>query len=147
MCIQLLPLVGGVLSGLGSLAASRAQADAYEAQADLYENQAEMEAERGRYEADRITRQARMLAGRQVANYAASGIKPTGSAAAVIDDTAAEAALDIRAIRYGSEARAQNLMTNAQYQKQNAAAVRQGAIFGFLSPVIGGAAKTDWATI
>jgi len=147
MCVQLLPLIGGIVSGLGSLASSQAQANAADAQADIYDTQAQMELERGRFEADRMNRQARQIAGRQVANYAAAGVDLTGSPAMVIDDTAAEEALDIGAIRYGAEARSNNLTARAELQRQNAQATRSTAILGFLTPAISGASNVNWASV
>jgi hypothetical protein len=141
--MQLLPLIGGIVSGIGSLAASQAQASAAQAQADIYDTQAQMELERGRFEADRSTRQARRIVGQQVANYAASGIELAGSPAAVIDDTATEAALDIGAIRYGADARSGNLSARAELQRQSAKATSSTAILGFLTPVISGASNIN----
>ena len=135
------PLIGGIITGIGSLVSARSQAAAARSQAQFHERQAAMERQRGAFEGARASDKARRLLGRQVANYAASGVQLSGSPGNIIDDSAAEAALDIGAIRYGAEARASNEQFRAQQSHASARSFIAAAPFGFLAPVIQGAAK------
>lgn len=135
------PLIGGIVSGIGSLMGSRSNAAAARAQARFHDRQAAMERQRGAFEGARAMDKARRLRGRQVANFAASGVQLSGSPGSVIDDSAAEAALDVQAIRYGAEARASNEQFQAQQSRKKARSIMSAAPIGFLTPVIAGAGK------
>ncbi|MCY6380968.1 hypothetical protein [Hoeflea prorocentri] len=135
------PLIGGIVSGIGSLMSSRSNASAARAQARMHDRQAAMERQRGAFEGARATDKARRLQGQQVANFAASGVQLAGSPGSVIDDSAAEAALDVQAIRYGAEARASNQQFSAQQNRRKAKSIMSAAPIGFLTPVIQGAAE------
>ncbi|WP_136661705.1 hypothetical protein [Nitratireductor sp. XY-223] len=135
------PLIGGVITGIGSLVSARNQAAAARSQAQFHERQAAMERQRGAFEGARATDKARRLHGQQIANYGASGVQLTGSPGNIIEDSAAEATLDIGAIRYGAETRASNELFRAQQSRANARSIMAAAPFGFIAPMIEGAAK------
>ena len=107
------PLIGGIIAGIGSLVGAGQQAALARAQAQHHERQAIVERQRGVHAARRISDRARRLAGRQVADYAAAGVQIDGSPGRVIEDSAAEAALDVAAIRHGADAR----ISDALYQQ------------------------------
>lgn len=135
MCVPL-PLIGGIVSGVGSAIGAIQSANAYKAQAKFHERQAEMERDKGAFDAARQTERARQILGQQVANYSASGIQIDGSAADVIADTGSQAALDVGAIRYGADIRSSNERFEAQMARTNARGAQVGAVFGFASPII-----------
>lgn len=130
------PLIGGIVAGIGSLASARNQAAQARAQAQFHERQAAMERQRGSFEARQMTNKARRLAGQQVAGYAASGVQLAGSPGSIIDDTAAQAALDVGAIRYGADARVSNELYKARHSRANASRTMAAAPFAALAPVI-----------
>ena len=134
------PLIGGIITGIGSLVSARNQAAAARSQAQFHERQAAMERQRGAFEGARASDKARRLQGRQVANYAASGVQLSGSPGNVIDDSAAEAALDIGAIRQGAEVRASNELFRARQSRERARSIMAAAPFGFAAPLIEGVA-------
>ena len=135
------PIIGGIIAGIGSLMSASHQSAQAKAQAQFHERQAAMERQRGAFDARRVTSKARRLAGQQVANYAASGVQLAGSPGSIIDDTAAEAALDVGAIRYGAGARATNELYQAKLNRASARGIAAAAPFNFLAPVIGGAGR------
>ncbi len=128
------PLIGGIIAGIGSLVAARQQAAQARVQAQFHERQAAMERQRGGHEAKRFSDRARRLAGQQLANYAAAGLQIDGSPGMLIDDSAAEAALDVDAIRYGADARAENAIYRAQQSRANARRIRNAAPFAAIAP-------------
>ena len=130
------PLIGGIIAGMGSLVAAGQQAAQARTQARFHERQAAMERQRGGHEARRFSDRARRLAGQQVANYAAAGLQLDGSPGSLIDNSAAEAALDVGAIRYGADARTSNALYRAQQSRANARRIRNAAPFAAIAPII-----------
>lgn len=139
-----LTLVSGIASGLGAYQQTQAQAAGYETQARLNDRQAQIEADKGAFEANRETEKARRLAGAQVANYAASGIQIDGSAGRIIEDSAAEASLDVGAVRYGAELRSSNEMFKGQVNRMNANSARSAGPLAFITPIIKGASSINF---
>lgn len=136
-----LPIVAGVISGIGSAMGAlqtRAQHKANEA---LNKRQALIETETSSYEAARKQEQLAGLAGSQRASFAANGIALAGSATDVIEDSAREGALDVAAIRWNSGLKADNLRYQAKVDSMNARSAGMAAPVAFLSPVISGIAE------
>lgn len=137
-----LPIIGGIISGIGAVIGAIGQARALEAQARANERQAEIERDIGAYEGARHGEKVQRIAGQQRANYAASGvIGAEGSALSVLDETAVEGAMDIAAIRYNANSKADILDYNAKINRMNAKTAKASAPFAFLSPVLSGAAR------
>ena len=130
------PLIGGIVAGIGSLVSASQQVGQARAQAQFHERQAAMERQRGAHGARRFSDRARRLAGQQVANYAAAGVQLDGSPGMLVDDSAAEAALDVGAIRYGADARVSNALYRAQQSGANAGRIRTAAPFAAIAPII-----------
>lgn len=141
---SVLSLVGAGVSGLAQMQASRAQAAGLEAQAEFNERQAALERQRGAHEADQIRRQARRMAGEQVAAFASSGVQLSGSPAGIIDNSAAEAALDVSTVLQNASLRAENQSFQAQVNRSNARSVRRSGPIRALVPVIQGASRINW---
>lgn len=138
-----LPVIGAVISGIGSVVGMVQQANSYKAQAAMHERQANLERTRGSYASARASERGGQILGRQVASYAASGINPgTGSPADVIKKTGQDIGLDVAAIRYGARVAAENETTLATINRYNARTTMAAAPFAFLSPVISGIGQT-----
>lgn len=136
-----LPIVAGVISGIGSAMGAlqaRAQSKAQEA---LGKRQAALETQSSVYETQRTQEQLGRVAGAQRAGFAANGLALSGSAADVIEDSATEGALDVAAIRWNSGIKTDNLRYGAKIDAMNAKAAGLAAPIGFLAPVISGVAE------
>lgn len=141
MCAPILGIIGGIVSGIGAMAQANAAAASAEAQANMQDRQALIERTTGAYKAERQAERVKQIEGSQRANYAASGLALTGTAQDVIDDSAAQGALDIAAIRWNSQLNADNLNYSAKVSRANAKSARAAAPIAFLSPVIGSVAR------
>lgn len=130
------------LGFVGSLIGSDAQADALEQQAAFDRHQAALEIGKASYESGIAKDDAKRTLANQAATFASNGIQLTGSAADVMQDSARSADMDIAAIRYGGETRAENLRFSAQQNLEQAKSIRKAA------PIIAGAtALTDFANL
>lgn len=131
-------VAGGVVQGIGSLAAGREAAAGYEDRAAFMDRQAGMELQAGAYEKARV----RANNDRQIADvtndFMADGIAIEGSAAQVTQDMAREASLDEQAIIYGAKVQSGNLRFEAKLNRHNAKSARTGAAFQAIGSVIGG---------
>lgn len=135
-----LPIIAGVISGIGAaMQAKNAQASA-NAQAEFKDRQAQMETMAGGYKAARTAEAVGRTTGAQRAGFAANGLGLTGSAADVVMDTETEGQLDIAAIRWNSNLAADNLKYQAKIDRMNAKAAGKAAPLAFAAPVISGMA-------
>ena len=144
---SVLKLVGAGIGAVSTVQQANAAARSLEKQAEFSERQARIERQRGAFEAKRARERARRLAGSQVANFAASGVLIDGSTGSVIDDSAAEAALEVESILYGSTLRADNEMFEANMARVNANTMRRSAPLAAIAPVIRGASTIDWGGV
>lgn len=141
MCVQLIGLIGGIVSGIGAMAQANQAAANAEAQAKMQDRQALIERTTGSYKAERQAEQVRRVEGSQRANFAASGLALTGTPGEVIEDSATQGALDIAAIRWNSRLNADNLNYEAKISRMNASSARAAAPIAFLTPVLGSVAR------
>jgi hypothetical protein len=141
MCLPVLGLIGGVVSGIGAAMGANAEAASLEGQAKFKERQAVMEREAGGAKARQIQGQVDRTSGAQRAGFAANGIALSGSAEDVLIDSAEEGALDVATVRWNSNLAADNLKYQAKMDRMNAKTARRSAPLAFLSPVISGAAS------
>ena len=135
-------LAGLGLSTIGTVQSARAQAAGMEAQARLNERQSLIEQQSGAFEAQRERENAERIMARQRAGYLASGVALEGSPTAVIEDTATEAAMDIAAIKWGSNLRASNYQAQAGVDRMNASATRTAGTIGAFGSFASGLART-----
>lgn len=134
-------LAGALVSGAAGAAAKQQEAENNRAQAAQQERQAEINVQTGVYEAARVSDTVRRTTGAQRAGFAAGGIGLDGSAAEVIDDTTREGALDLAAIRWNTNLKADNLKYEAKISRINANGAERSAGAAFLAPVLGGVAR------
>ena len=152
MCTPVMALAGvgiaaGIAQGAAAASATNTRAANQDTQAQLQDRQAGVEEEAGAYEAARLSENVARAIGDQRAQYAANGIALTGSAADVINESALEGALDVEAIRWNSDIRADNLRMEAKVSRSNAADTRSSAGLRFLTPVLGSTARFGGAFI
>lgn len=141
MCVAVLSLIGGVISGIGAMQQAKAAAASEQAQADARRRQAVIDQDSGAYKATQQRRQVDRVLGKQRAGFASSGIALSGTAADVIDESTAEGALDVAAIRWNSQISADNERYNAKINDMNAKNAKASAPIAFLTPVLSGVAK------
>ena len=109
-----LPIIAGVVSGIGAAMTANTKAANYDANAELKERQAKIERETAGYKAARTQDDIDRTTGSQRAGFAANGLALTGSAADVITETVEEGALDVAAIRWNSQLNQDNLKYEAK---------------------------------
>lgn len=136
-----LPIIGGIIAGVGSVMSAMQTAASFNAQAEAQDRQARITEKIGAHEAGKQADVVRRVGGRLRANYAASGVALEGSAIDIIDETAREGAMDVEAIRTTAGMKADTLRYEAQISRMNAKGAKASAPFAFLSPVLDGAAK------
>lgn len=138
MCMAALGIVGALVSGIGSIASGAAQANAANAQAAAYERQAAAERQQAAFNADRQQEKSIKLLSSQRASFLGAGVSLQGSPLDVIADTTRETELDVSAIRYNGEIKAQNFEMQAAAMHAKADAASTGGLIGALSPMIKG---------
>lgn len=138
MCMMALGLIGGIVSAVGSMAAASAQANAANQQAAAYERQAAIERQTGEYEAARQRDKSIRLISQQKVGYLSAGVGLQGTPLDIIADTTRETELDVSAIRYNHEVKAQNFQAQAGVFRAKADAAMVGGAFGAISPLIKG---------
>jgi hypothetical protein len=134
-----LSIAGGVVSAVGSIFGGFQQGAAYDDQARFAARQAVMEGQAGAYERERLkSHNTRALSGMRQ-QYVSAGIDPnSGSARAVIEDSAREAALDEEAILFGAKVRADNRRFEARLARSTAQSARIGGFLGAAANILGG---------
>lgn len=128
----------------GSLYSGFTTSQSYKDQARFADRAAVAEGQAGRYEQMRLrTRNDRALADvRQ--GFISAGVDPnSGSANAVIGDSAAEAALDEQAILYGAKVRADNKRFEAKLARNNSTTAMFGSVLDAASTGLSGYAKSQ----
>lgn len=137
MCGPLAMLAGPVISGVGSMMAASASADADNQQAAYYDRQAEQEREKGQFESERADREKGKIQGQ-----AQNAISNTGFAqddfAEVVEDSARESNLDVRITLANAEMKAQSLNEQAAIKRSEADAKKTGGAIGAIAPIIKG---------
>lgn len=143
MCLPaILPIIGGVLAGVGGAMKAKAEQASLDAQAQFNDRQAKIERMAGAYKAERTQDQVDRTLGAQRAGFAANGVSLSGgSPADVIVDSAAEGALDVAAIRWNSGLAADNYRYKAKIDRMNAKAAGRAAPLAFITPIIGGVSE------
>ena len=136
-----LPIIGGVISGIGAAMGVKAQADSLKAQSAFEHRQAQLERMSGTYKSERQREQLDRVLGQQRAGFAANGVAMDGSAFDVAADTEREGDLDTQAIQWNSKLAADNLNYKGQVSAANATAISKQAPISFITPVISGLAQ------
>jgi hypothetical protein len=119
--------VGAIQQGKAQAAQLESQARADEYNAKIQENQAAETARQAGQREELQRRQARDLIGKQVAGTAQAGIKMTGSALDLLNQSYKASEEDALAIRYEGELNRQGLLQQAELTKFQAASNRSAA--------------------
>lgn len=160
MCGPVFAILGAGLSAFGAIqqgnaqaAAMRAQQQQYRAEAEFQNRQAVLEQVKGGYEARRKGEQLDELGAKQRGQFAAAGVGLSGSPTDILIDTRQEGALDLAAIRFGTDLRSDNARYQAGVASMNSASAGQAAgmarTTGFinaLSPIINLGTNDKFAT-
>ena len=138
MCMMALGIIGAVVGAVGSIAAGAAQAQAANAQAAAYQRQAALERQQAAFNADQQESKAIRLISHQRAGFLSAGVSIMGTPMDVIEDTTRETDLDVQAIKYNGEIKAQNFEMQAAAFRAKADAAQTAGLFGAVSPLIKG---------
>jgi hypothetical protein len=133
-----LAIVGGVISAVGALAAASAQAKAARFNAQVNERNAAIAREQGAEDAKRQQRLNVQRLGKLRAAYGEAGLSFEGDALSVFEDSAVQAELDVRRIKYNAELRAIGFEDQAQLDRMEAKAATTAGILGAASAFTGG---------
>jgi hypothetical protein len=133
-----LGIIGGVIGAIGSIASAQASANATNAQAAAYERQAALERQQANYNADQQQSKAIKLISSQRSAMLAAGVSLQGTPTDVLVDTTQQTNLDVQAIRYNGEIKAQNFESQAGALRAKASAQETAGAFGAISPLIKG---------
>lgn len=138
------------LSAAGAMAGAQAQQAGYERQADQYRTQAELQSRQanleqsaGQYQQRRMQEKGAAVSAKQRVITAGSGFSIDGSPSEVVIDSRRENALDVAAIKYGTDLKSDNLMyqagvsgSNAQIADRAADTAGMTGIFSSIAPFI-----------
>lgn len=133
-----LGLIGGIVGAIGSVASGMAGAASSRAQADAYARQAALERQQADFNANQQQDKAIHLIGAQRTAMLGAGVSLQGTPTDVLLDTTRQSDLDVQAIRYNGEIKAQNFEMQANVFRTKAAGQELGGAIGALSPLIKG---------
>ncbi len=111
-------LIGGAVSAFGQFQEGQKLQKAQEFNAQIAEEEAELTRTRGFLEEFKARKRFKRFTGRQVAAVAKSGIQFTGSPLDVIQDSIANAELDIAIDKFNIETGARSLESEARQRRE-----------------------------
>lgn len=138
---MILGALGTAVSAAGTMASASAQAAQAEQQADLYDRQSEIEGIRASFQRSRTIGNIERAVGQTRAAAAERGLNVSGSVIDSTDNVMREGAMDLEAIRFGSEAEQGNLRFQAAQSRANAKSARTAGMIGAFGNVVSGASK------
>lgn len=137
------PLIGGVIGGVGSMMEAHDASDAYKYEAQQYEYNAQVTRSIGKYNAARQEMHAGKVIGSMKAANAASGIaSDSGSVLDVLAASRVNAEMDRMSILHESEFRAAGLEERARYDRTAADKAIMMGYFNAFSSIFQGGAKS-----
>lgn len=139
MCVMALGIIGAVVGAAGSLMSGMMAAQNSRNQAAIYERQAAAERAQAQFNADQQESKAIRLISKQRTGFLSSGVSLQGTPTDVLLDTTMQTDLDVQAIKYNGEIKAQNFEMQAAALRAKAGGQELGGAFGALSPLIKGA--------
>ncbi len=129
------------LSTIGALRDAGAQANAAKANARVAEQQAQLQRDVGQFNVARERRLQRRALAQQVANAGSQGTALTGQPIDLLADSAKQAELDLQALRFDSEIKAQASDTEARFRRFEARQARNAGFFKAGTALLTGATK------
>ncbi len=133
-----LGIIGAVVGAAGSIMSGMAAANAANAQAAAYQRQAALERQQAAFNADQQESKAIRLISQQRAGFLSAGVSIMGTPMDVIEDTTRETDLDVQAIKYNGEIKAQNFEMQAAAYRAKADAAQVSGFTGAISPLVKG---------
>ena len=112
--------VGGIISGIGSMTNAKQEVAMGEFNSEVYDQKAAAQRASGKLMEEQSRRLLKSQTGTQVALFAKSGIKMSGSALDVIMDSLTNAEMDIAIDNYNFEVAARGLETEGSLEKYKA---------------------------
>lgn len=139
--MEAMTIASTAIQALGAIQQGKEAQSAKDRNAQVMETNAanERSASNQREEAQR--RQARMVLGQQRAAFAQSGTGIEGSAADVMQQSAADAELDALTMRYEGDMRASGLMAQAEMERYEGRQARKEGKAQAIRTILSGAAK------
>lgn len=138
-----LTAASGVAGAQAQQAGYERQAEQYRTQAELQNRQANIEQTAGQDQQRRMQEKGAAVSAKQRVITAGSGFSIDGSPSDVVIDSRRENALDVAAIKYGTDLKSDNLMFQAGVSGSNAQAADRAAstagttgIFASIAPFI-----------
>jgi len=119
--LGMISMAGTAVKGVGQLINAKQEVDTGEFNAQVFQQKAEAQRESQVLLEQQKRRIAKSVTGTQVALYAKSGIKMSGSPLDVIADSLANANFDIAIDKYNSEVAARGFETEGELAKREAA--------------------------
>jgi hypothetical protein len=126
------------LSAVGSIMQGNAAADAGAAQQQAYNQAAENENLAAGYEATRVYDRGKRAQSAALVQVAGSGVSLTGSPTEVLADNAVQTQMDVDAIRFGSQIKQQNLITQGDLAFMQGQQKQQAGYIGAVTNVANG---------
>ncbi|MFD2052803.1 hypothetical protein ACFSQT_06675 [Mesorhizobium calcicola] len=136
-----LALLGTALSVGGALAEGQQSKQMADAQARAYEQQARADAQSAAFEQGQERHKQDLLLSQARAQAGASGVGMAGSPAEVLAANARQGQIDIKAIRYSSQLRQNNLNSQAAISRFSGRQAVTASIFNAGNALVGGLSK------
>lgn len=132
-------MLGGLVSAIGSVVSAAGAKQQADSQSAIYKQQAATERMTAKYNSERQNDKSIKLINTQRAAFLTAGVSPGyGSAFDVGKDTTREATLDVEAIKWNGELKAQHYDMLAQAEKLKGDNAMAGGLIGALSPLLKG---------
>jgi len=131
-------LAGSAVQAQGIRQQAEANAKAEERRAELAERQKEVNQTQASFERRRVNDRLQRIIGNNRAAGAERGLSETGSLVDVMNDSEAEAAHELEAIRYGAEGERGNLKFEAVTARERASSHREAGRIGARGAMLGG---------
>ena len=134
-----IPLIGGVVSAVGTVMGAQAAGKAADYNAAVSRANAKMSRQEGQLEIDARRKEMRQTLGSIRAAYGSSGVQFVGSGLDLLRDTAVEYAWDTQKIAYKAEVRAVGEENQAQLYEAEAGQATSMGVIGAASSLLKGA--------
>jgi hypothetical protein len=138
---NILGIAGGLFKAIQGVRAGDAEASYYNFMAGQYDQQADAIMDQAHRDAVLLQRNAERIAATQRAGLATGGMGASQSAIEVLSDTAAQAALDVEAIKYNANLKAREARNQAYLQRLAAKNAKAAGRMSGISDLIGTAGQ------
>ena len=135
--MMVLGVIGGVISAVGAITQAQAAANAAEYNQKVNERNAQAALAQGAAEAERVQRTNAQKLGALRAAFGDAGVAFEGSALNIFEDSATEAELDVRRVRYSAQVRSTGFADQAVLDGMEAKAASTAGILGAASAFVG----------